>query len=244
MTATTPEITALIGGRKVGRDEVIAHEMRRAPHAFRRLRTDPVEGSVAEVRTALLERKLELGRESIKALLEPAVAFSSRATGLMALVSQGRTRTCRTELAVTGITAQDFVDWFHHNAETDNEPAMLAAHPEHYVIHVGTDGVQVVYETLGGSPLVSKFVIDFNDHTPPANLVAPGYPHQISGAAKSDGKKIGGGGALHQFREDDNGFHALLAINFPLLIPPTIHSGHRWHLAIEFSNWIEAAARS
>ncbi len=38
------------------------------------------------------------------------------------------------------------------------------------------------------------------------------------------------------------GLHALLGIAFPLITPPTIWYGHRWHLAIEFRNWIEAAA--
>jgi hypothetical protein len=30
--------------------------------------------------------------------------------------------------------AAGFVEWFHKRTETNDEPAMLAAHPEHYII--------------------------------------------------------------------------------------------------------------
>lgn len=36
----------------------------------------------------------------------------------------------------------------------------------------------------------------------------------------------------------------VLSIDFPLLTPGAVLSGHKLHLAIEFSNWIEAATAS
>jgi hypothetical protein len=66
---------------------------------------------------------------------------------------------------------------------------------------------------------------------------------QVAGAARlDDGLAIGG--VRHQFRDEGHGFRPLLTVEFPALTLPTIISGHRWHLAIEFSNWIEAAMRS
>ncbi|MEV6561482.1 hypothetical protein AB0M22_37590 [Nocardia sp. NPDC051756] len=66
------------------------------------------------------------------------------------------------------------------------------------------------------------------------------FPHQIAGVARAqDGTAIGG--VRHQFRDTATGFHARLTVEFPLPILPTMVAGHRWYLACEFSNWIEAA---
>jgi hypothetical protein len=47
----------------------------------------------------------------------------------------------------------------------------------------------------------------------------------------------------HQFRDEGDGFHARVTVEFPVLTNPYMLAQHRWHLACEFSNWIEAAAR-
>jgi hypothetical protein len=49
------------------------------------------------------------------------------------------------------------------------------------------------------------------------------------------------GAIRHQFRDHGDGFSARLTIEFPALTPGRIVRTHRWHLACEFSNWIEAA---
>lgn len=49
------------------------------------------------------------------------------------------------------------------------------------------------------------------------------------------------GAIRHQFRDHDGGFTARLTIELPVLTPGRIARAHRWHLACEFSNWIEAA---
>ena len=36
----------------------------------------------------------------------------------------------------------------------------------------------------------------------------------------------------------------VLCVDYPLLTPGAVMSGHKVHLAIEFSNWIEAATAS
>lgn len=86
-----------------------------------------------------------------------------------------------------------------------------------------------------------EFTVDYDAtgslHTAPD----PSYPIQIVGEAPlRDGLAIGG--VHHQFQQEGDGFRALLTVEFPGRVPMRIIAQHRWHLAMEFSNWIEAAA--
>lgn len=240
MARQAPQITALIGGKRIGREEVIAKEMVRARHALRKLGCKPVEGTPVEIRQALLDRKLELGRDQLKAMLATETRRAARVATAMAVTSRGRRHPSGIQITATGITGKAFVEWFHHRVQADDEPALLAGHPEHYVIHNTAPG-QEVYETNGGSPFVAAFAIDFASSDAISIPTRPDHPYRIAGVAVlPNGRTIGG--AKHQFRDDGTGLHAPLGIDFPLITPPTIWYGHRWHLAIEFSNWIEAAA--
>lgn len=49
------------------------------------------------------------------------------------------------------------------------------------------------------------------------------------------------GGVRHQFRDVEGGFHARLLVEFPSTVLPTMIQEHRWHLATEFTNWVELA---
>lgn len=70
----------------------------------------------------------------------------------------------------------------------------------------------------------------------------PDYPVQIAGTALlDDGLAIGG--VRHQFRDVDGAMEALLTVESPRLFPPTMVAAHRWHLAVEFGNWIAASLR-
>ena len=117
---------------------------------------------------------------------------------------------------------------------------MLRACPDHFVIRTRSDGRQEVLETNGGSPLAALFYIDYDDVS---SLVTPAdarFPHQLAGVARaSAGVAIGG--VRHQFRDIEDGFHARLTVEFPLPTLGRMITGHRWHLACEFSNWIEVA---
>ncbi|MBP6996007.1 MAG: hypothetical protein KBB39_07715 [Phycicoccus sp.] len=240
MTGQPPHITVSFGGKTFTRDEVTAKEMVRARRVLRRLGAPPVAGTSAEIRQAVLNRKLELGRDYLTAMVAAEAKGSARFSATLAAASFGRRHPAWIEISATGISGSAFVDWFHQISLSDNEPALLAAHPDHYAIYNTAQGQQV-FETLGGAPFVSAFAIDFTD---PHGISIPtlaDHPYAISGVAVlPSGRRIGG--AKHQFRDDVAGLHARLGIDFPLAIPPTIWLGHRWHLAIEFCNWIEAAA--
>lgn len=50
-----------------------------------------------------------------------------------------------------------------------------------------------------------------------------------------------GGGIRHQFRDEPNRFRTRLTAEFPARTPSHLVGAHAWHLACEFSNWLEAA---
>lgn len=188
----------------------------------------------------LRQRKAELGHCGIERVLSRDIRWSTRVARLTAVASRGRRALSTIELVVSEGSAIGFAEWFEQRTSTDDEEAMLAAHPDHFLFRADADGRQEVWETNGGSPLTARFLIDYDDTSSLQNLVNREYPIQLAGVARlSDGLAIGG--VRHQFRDEGDGFRALLTVEFPALTLPTILRGHRWHLAIEFSNWIEAS---
>lgn len=238
-----PEIATVLGGRRFTRADVLEREIARARHTLSKLGAPPTGGNLQSLRQALSTRKAELGHSGIERLLARDVRWSTRVARITAMASSGRRALSVIELGVSRGSATDFVEWFNQRTETDDELAMLAAHPEHYLFRTGSDGRQEVWETNGGSPLAARFFIDYDDTSSLRTPPSPAYPIQVAGVARlADGLAIGG--VRHQFRDEAGGFRALLTVEFPAVSLPTILRGHRWHLAIEFSNWIEAAART
>lgn len=122
----------------------------------------------------------------------------------------------------------------------DYELSMLAANPDHFLITTTPTGQQEVIETTGGSPLPSRFLIDYQDLASLQTALDPTCGADASGVARAEsGLPIGG--VRHQFRDTDAGFHAHLIVEFPRLLPSRLVRQHQWHLAVEFSNWIESA---
>lgn len=160
---------------------------------------------------------------------------------MMRRLSFGRVKPCRMEVFARGISAAEFVGWFEGRNAANDETALIAAHPEHYIIENTPEGRQEIWETNGGSPFTAHFVIDFSDKADAMAQRLEGYTHFIAGkAVDAEGRKVGG--SMHQFRDTPDGMQGVLSIDYPMRTPNVIMSGHKMHLAIEFSNWIEAAA--
>jgi hypothetical protein len=236
---STPVITTDIGGKAINRDEVLAWEDSRVTSVARKLGVHVPSGNIAMRREALLKTKVDLGADAIAARL-------NRETRLAAVVARTggrvshRRRVSSIDLSVDGGTAEHFVHTFQRWSDTSDESAMLRACPDHFVIRTRHDGRQEVLERTGGSPLPSRFVIDYHDISSLITRADPRFPHQIAGVARTfEGVAIGG--VRHQFRATRSGFHARLTVEFPLPTLGRMVAGHRWHLACEFSNWIEAA---
>lgn len=232
-------IHVFINSQKIANSEILEWEQKRANIVLKKLGSQAFSTGLSDLRHQLLNLKIELGQTRIKEILKNEIIISDIAAQLTARLSFGYRRFNITKIFVENAQAEQFVDWFNQSNQTNNELVMLAGTPDHYVIST-KNGRQEVIETNGGSPLAAKFYIDYDDLSSLRSAIDPTFPLQIAGVARStDGLAIGG--VRHQFRNEKNGFWAKLTVEYPLMILPSIISGHQWHLANEFSNWIRIA---
>lgn len=229
-----------VGGRSHAREAVLQWEDRRIDKAAKKLGVpSPRRGDIAARRAAFHRTKVELGREEILNRLRRDLRISAAVGVTEARLSRRRRRSV-VDLHATGVAAGDFLDWFVQ-AGRSSHPAMVEAAPDHFDLRWGPRG-QEVLETTGGSPFAVHFVVDYDDLTSLVTPADPAFPHQLAGVARvGPGRPIGG--IRHQFRDTEDGMHGRLTVEFPLPTLPTMVAAHRWHLACEFSNWVEACAR-
>ncbi|GAA1483174.1 hypothetical protein GCM10009624_36140 [Gordonia sinesedis] len=190
-------------------------------------------------RNTLTTMKAHLGPAGIYALLRRDLAISATSTRAAVAVSRGRRSFAVTRLEAPGRSAERFADWFTAMTLQDRQSEMVAACPDHYLLRRLADGRQEVVETTGGSPTASRFIVDY-DRTEDLSIpIDSAYPVQVAGQALlDDGTVIGG--VRHQFRDRDGALDALLTVEFPAAVPARMIREHRWHLAVEFGNWIDA----
>lgn len=237
--AKTLQIVADLNGRRTTRDEVLCWEDQRISAATRKLGIQaPASGDIAHRREAFLQEKLTLGYGETRRRLRLDDALSGAIAKFEAKLSPKR-RFSVTDLYVPTGSAAEFVAFYWDCVGRNDELELLRACPDHFVQRIAPDGHHEVVETTGGSPMATRFVIDYKDV---AGIVTPvdfDFPEQLTGVAYADGVAIGG--VRHQFRNTADGFRARLTVEFPLATLGRMIAGHRWHLACEFSNWIESA---
>lgn len=242
MTTNTEQIQTWFNGKPVSREEVLAWETRRAQKGLRKFGIPAPAGNPSALRQALADAKLSMGRAAVEAKLAREIATSDRLTAMLAHASRGRRRLSQVELLVPGAAATQLPAWYVAKAEADEEVAFLCATPDHHLFRPTTESKgQEVWETTGGSPIASRFFIEIDSTdgliTPPDTA----YPIQMVGCARlANGTIIGG--IRHQFRDEPKGVRVLLTVEFPWLMGPLGPAAHRWHLASEFANWIQAAS--
>jgi hypothetical protein len=251
--------TAYFDGQEISREEVRLWEMKRGARALRAIRSHLGDDKTLEIladvgfnklepenleqsREMLAVLKARLGHDGVRAMMGSKTKRSQVGVKFVLALSRGRTSLCTIDVVADGIGAQGFLDWFMRTHESNNEAAMLAANPDHWLIYRGNDGRQEVIETVGSSPLPSYIFIDFNDETKPKLQADPQFPVQMVAAARLVDGRVAGC-VRHQFRDEARGIRAKLSIEFPRFFPAPVRRAHRWHLACEFMNWIEAATR-
>jgi hypothetical protein len=242
-TADVLDITATIGDRSVSRAEVLEWEGRRAAVVFKKLGMGAPPADLAVRRTALVARKLELGHAEIERRLARQTALAARSSRLMSALSRDGRKLCVVELRGTGASAEAVPAFYKAAMDSGEEAPLLAAAPDHWMLRKRDDGIQQVIETTGGSPLATCICLDENEVGSISTPADPSFPVQwVSfGRARLDGPPAGA--LRHQFRDEPGGaFTARLTIEFPRVTPARLVDAHRWHLACEFSNWIEAAS--
>ncbi|MFC7616194.1 hypothetical protein ACFQV2_24700 [Actinokineospora soli] len=147
-----PTISAVINGRQVAREEVLAWEAARLPKAARKIGLPVPTGALPEQRIAFAESKLALGADEIRHRLLRNTRPADTTARLTTRLSSGRRTTSQCDLHVTNSTATEFVHWFTTTHRDDYTRTMIAANPDHFLIDTSPDGRQEVIETTGGSP--------------------------------------------------------------------------------------------
>lgn len=236
------EIQTTIAGRAVSRREIQDWEARRAVRVLRKLGVDDVTGSVRQLRDRLLERKLELGYVELERRLARELAVADVAGAAAARLSFGRRQLCTIELRGTGGSAEIVPDWYASTIAANEVAPLLAACPDHYSLRTRADGAVEVIETTGGSPAAVRMLFDADTRTLRSPTDASFGTEWAGSATTNSGTVIGG--IRHLFADRPDGFHARLTVEFPRLTAPHMVAAHRWHLACEFSNWIESANQS
>ncbi|WP_037363126.1 hypothetical protein [Amycolatopsis orientalis] len=236
-------IRAVLAGRPVARDDVLAWETGRMRKAAAKIGLPAPTGSLPRMREAFAEAKLALGADEVRHRLARDLRRSDAAGRALTALSRGRRATSTCDLYVSGAgTAAEFVAWFSDTGREDYARSMVAANPDHFLIDTAPDGRQEVVETTGGSPFATRFFVDYAETGSLATPRNPGFPLEASGTARS-GAGLVIGGVRHEFRDLADGFHARLCVEFPRLTAPSMIARHRMHLACEFGNWI-ALSRS
>jgi hypothetical protein len=236
-------ITALLDGRQVSREEVISWERRRAEKVLAKLQARVRPTDIGELRRAHVERKLELGHEEIEQRLACALRAAEYVGRVGVGASRSRRRTCSIELTGEGASVEAIPHWYSEAITRNNEVPLIEACPDHYISRAHADGRQEVIETTGGSPTPVRMFFRDDDTSTLRSKPDPTFPVEWASVALSNnGVPIGG--VRHLFRDEPSGFRIRLTVEFPLTTPTHMIRQHRWHLACEFSNWIEAAAAS
>ena len=233
------EIKTFINGLEISRSEVLEWEKKRAKKVLAKLGEKSSVNDLNMMRQQLSQCKQKLGPSGILKILKSELFISDIVASITAWISLGKRKFSTAELVSSHGSAEQFVLWFNQQSRSENELPMIEAAPDHYVIRMRKDCSQEVVETNGGSPLAARFYIDYRDISSLRSDVDPDYSLQISGVARARNGTVLGG-VRHQFRDEGNGFRARLLVEYPSLIFPSILKGHQWHLACEFSNWIEA----
>lgn len=241
---TRPSIRIVLAGRPVTEARVLAWEAARLPRAAAKIGLPVPTGDLDQARKSFTEAKLDLGADEIRRRLAKDLRRSDALTRKLSGLSRGRRVTSTCDLHVTGAgSAAEFVAWFTDTGRDDYRHSMIAANPDHFLIDTAPDGRQEVVETTGGSPLATRFMIDYTDTADLVTPRDPEFPLDTSGVARAHtGLAIGG--VRHEFRDQADGFHARLRVEFPRFTPPIMISRHRLHLACEFTRWIQLATAS
>jgi hypothetical protein len=234
-------LVADLDGKKVNRDEVLAWESRRAKKVLKLLGAPASarQGNADVLRARLFELKRTIGPAEIQRRIAARVRVGDAIGTVAARIAGGKRVRSAIRIHVPSGDAGSFADWINAESALADSDAMLEACPDHYFIGEDEQKRQKVVETTGGSPLPTEFFIDYADISSLTTPASPDYPFQVAGVARSAGG-LAIGGVRHQFRNlPEGGFEAWNTIEFPNNVGNGIVSGHRWHLACEFGNWIE-----
>lgn len=200
--------------------------------------------SYPEAKQLLLDTKDKYAAlEDMKALYKEPLAASDKFWKAVAKKSNGNQdlQEGQVFMHVEGITMPQLQQQLA--GELDSHIAAVV-NPEHFYSVGNTVNGQHIIETFGnfGEPTEMNLYPETGDFVP--TTPDSTYPIKMNGyvALSSDDDALGyGWHAYHQIRPTANGFDAILAAYLPSGTPEEIINGHKYHLAVEFSEMIRAA---
>lgn len=194
---------------------------------------------LTSARRALHLLKSKLGRERLLELLQDEITESDAFMHQALQRSAGQQATGTVQLRAHGISSAAFGRWL--GAAFDREDMMLAAHPEHYVVH-NVPGRPQIVETLGDY-VCSFFMAGWKESEQPTSqgaLTDAATEGRRSSLTLADGTVFGWVSTL--FEDVPDGFIATLTVTVPSACAPELVDQHLEHFAVEFHSWILAAA--
>ncbi len=213
------------------------------PERWVRLAGEDRDGSIerfelASARRALKLLKGNLGRARLLDLLQDEIAAGDSFLRAQVERSAGQKTTGTTRLWAHGVSAAQFTDWLSH--VFSREAVLLAGHPEHYSVHPAGGSVHIV-ETLG-EYVCSFFMREWDESVLPKPELRPSEAPDArrSHLLLEDGTVVGS--ISNSFAEEEGGFTANLSVTLPTTCGPHVIEQHLQHFAVEFRNWILAAA--
>ncbi|WP_431277835.1 hypothetical protein [Leifsonia poae] len=234
----------------IDRDDVTAasaSSASSAPASWVRIASEDTDTSIDRfelfsARRALSLLKTALGRERLLELLRDEIAAGDAFLRDHLARSAGKEATGTTILRAHGISAGEFAAWLGRAFQ--REDVLLAAHPEHYSIHNQPGGSVNIVETLGDK--VCSFFMAGWDASAATEEELRSAAEEGSGARRSrmvleDGTVVGSISNL--FRDEPDGFTVRLSVTLPATCAPEVIDQHLEHFAVEYRNWILAAAR-
>lgn len=190
---------------------------------------------LTSARQALQLLKSKLGRERLLELLKDEITEADAFMHQALQCSAGQQASGTVQLRAHGISAAAFGRWLA--ASFDREDVMLAAHPEHYVVH-NVPGRPHIVETLG-EYVCSFFMAGWKESEQPTSNDAA-TDGRRSSLTLADGTVFGWVSTL--FEEVPDGFIATLTVTLPSSCAPELVDQHLEHFAVEFHSWILASA--
>lgn len=194
-------------------------------------------------RRALDNLRLLLDGEPMLELLRDQMEAGDAFVKELVAASNGGLRECRVDIAAEGLSSGEFLDWWRARLA---EPAVCyAAHPEHYAMVPfpapdGSVSERIGVEQIGGHLVRVKLAYGRVPEVA-ARLSSDEYPVELATTlALIDGTEVFY--AFHQFRDTPAGFELILRAFFPAAAADDLFEGHTRHFAVEFCNWIRAAA--
>jgi hypothetical protein len=204
------------------------------------MREDPVLIELAACRRSLAILKGVIDRDLVVELLEEQFEATDDYLRERAARSTGGRRSSFVELEVTGISADEFLDWFMTTA-FPNPAIMNAGHPEHF-----SEVLPEIIETFSDETGVHRVVRIFVESLPLEEAhVAPDLDFQHKRAGKTvlaDGTELCR--SLSEFRNTDTGMIIRMNIGWVDGLPEELALAEERHLVTEFTTWLGMAAEA